>query len=75
MKSVYRPISELELAERIAKAEVEIARQQANRVKDRVMSGWNKVSAKEESELEEGFVVDVKEKQSVPAGVFGESTV
>ena len=50
---------ESEFAERIAKAEVEIARQQANRVKDRVMSGWNKVSVepKEESEPKEIVIV------------------
>jgi hypothetical protein len=59
---------ESELAERIAKAEVEIARQHANRVKDRVMNGWNKesVEPKEESELKDFVVVD--EKQSVSAG-------
>jgi hypothetical protein len=50
---------------------VEIARHQANRVKDRVMRGWNKVSGepKEESEPKEmDIVVDVDKKQSVSAG-------
>jgi hypothetical protein len=72
LKDPYSPISESELAERIAKAEVEIARQHANRVKDRVMSEWKKISGepKEESEPNEmGIVVtvDVDEKQSVAA--------
>lgn len=43
MKDPYSVISESDFAERIEKAEVEIARQQAIRVKDREMGGWNKV--------------------------------
>ena len=70
-KDSNSPMSQSELAEHIAKAEMEIARQQANWVKDRVMSRWKKVSEepKKESEPKEmGIVVDVYEKQSVSAG-------